>query len=319
MPTKVIAIDLIQVLGSVQPRQTLNEDAIADYAEHYKPESNGKAPLPPLRVFWDGKRHILSRGFHRYTAAQRAKRGSLECEILNGDERAAILDAMQDNSDHGVRLTPDDKRKAVNRLLDDPEWGKLQQYKIAEMANVSLSLVRDMVAERNRKDTSTEGKVLELSTNNKGKKRRKSKPGVKGGIKAIKPKPNPWDNIAPNITEQVKAIKPGDAEIERLAEYTMDQQREIVKLLDDKIKTIGQAMGEFDGPAVPQTPEQERANLIRKQLGGLVKTVDNVRTGIDKVLKALDDKRPSPDFAQEALDLLDKAGQTLVRWQRKVK
>src|SRR3989304_7381393 len=67
MPTKVLAIDLIQVLGSVQPRQTLNEDAIADYSQIYT-VADGQCPLPPVRGFKDGERFILSRGFHRVTA-----------------------------------------------------------------------------------------------------------------------------------------------------------------------------------------------------------------------------------------------------------
>jgi len=191
MPTKVLAIDLIQVLGSVQPRATLNEDAIADYAEHYKPDAGVK--LPPLRVFQQGEAYILSRGFHRYTAAQRAKRASLECEVLEGDERAAILDAMADNSEHGVRLTPADKRKAVNRLLDDPEWGKLPQKKVAEMANVSPRLVQMIVAERKPKLPPKEhdAQMRKLAESGEtvegqdGKEYPKTKPGVKGGIEAI--------------------------------------------------------------------------------------------------------------------------------------
>ena len=147
--TKPLSIDLIEVLGSVQPRATLNEDAVADYAEHY---SNGECPLPPCRVFHDGNgRYILSRGFHRHTAAVRAKRASLECEIHNGDERSAILDAMADNGEHGVRRTAADKRKAVNRLLDDAKWSQLTQPKIAELANVSLFLVQSLIRERKTK------------------------------------------------------------------------------------------------------------------------------------------------------------------------
>jgi len=195
MPTKVLSIDLIQVLGTVQPRATLNEDAIADYAEHYAPDS--KHPLPPLRVFYDGERYILSRGFHRYTAATRAKRASLECEIMDGDERAAVLDAMLDNDAHGVRLTPADKRKAVNRLLDDKEWRRLTQAKIAEMANVSPRMVQMMVAERRSKTPSIghdaqmrmpadSGRILipqddeEKSSGRDGKNYPKSKPGSSG-------------------------------------------------------------------------------------------------------------------------------------------
>jgi hypothetical protein len=335
MPTKVLSIDLIQVLGTVQPRATLNEDAIADYAEHYAPDS--KHPLPPLRVFYDGERYILSRGFHRYTAATRAKRASLECEIMDGDERAAVLDAMLDNDAHGVRLTPADKRKAVNRLLDDKEWRRLTQAKIAEMANVSPRMVQMMVAERRSKTPSIghdaqmrmpadSGRILipqddeEKSSGRDGKNYPKSKPGVKGGIAAAAQVASVWDNIAPNLKPRLNEIKPGQAELTRLSEYNMDEQREIVKLVDDsKIKTVGEAIGDYEGPAQAMTPAQELANSVRKQLGGLIKTIDNTRIGIDKVLGTLDGKRPKPDFAQEALDSLDEARKSLANWQKKVR
>jgi len=335
MPTNVLSIDLIQVLGTVQPRATLNEDAIADYAEHYAPDS--KLPLPPLRVFHDGERYILSRGFHRYTAATRAKRASLECEVLKGDERAAILDAMLDNDAHGVRLTHADKRKAVNRLLDDKEWGRLTQAKIAEMANVSPRMVQMMVAERRSKThpigQDAQMRILadsgrapvpqddeERSSGSDGKSYPKSKSGVKGGIAAAAQVASVWDNIAPNLKPKLNEIKPGQAELTRLSEYNMDEQREIVKLIDgSKVKTVGEAIGDYEGPSQPMTPAQELAISVRKQLGGLIKTIDNTRIGIDKVLGALNGKRPKPDFAQESLDSLDVARKALANWQKRIR
>jgi len=215
MPTKALPLELIEVLGTVQPRQTLNEDAIADYAEHYAPGDNGKAVLPPLRVFKDGERHILSRGFHRYTAAQRAKRASLECEIIDGTERDAILDAMQDNSEHGVRLTPADKRKAVNRLLDDPEWGKLSQTRIAELANVSRPLVQQIVKERKPPLTDNLQKFTSSpegggkTTGSDGKQRPATKPGVKGGIEFVaEADPQVLENRAVEARKKADAAKP---------------------------------------------------------------------------------------------------------------
>jgi hypothetical protein len=214
MPTKILAIDLIQVLGTVQPRQTLNEDAIADYAEHYKPDANGKAPLPPLRCFWDGERYILSRGFHRVTAAQRAKRASLEFEVMDGDERAAILDAMLDNDAHGVRLTPADKRKAVNRLLDDPEWGKLSQTRIAELANVSRQFVAMLIIERKPKSPPTGMVVNDNMAPGSGERKKRS--GVKGGVEAVADsEPIVLEKRAQDARKKADAVKTAEPEIDR--------------------------------------------------------------------------------------------------------
>jgi len=257
MPTQVLAIDLIQVLGTVQPRQTLNEDAIADYAEHYDPKSNGKAVLPPLRCFHDGERYILSRGFHRYTAATRAKRGSLECEILQGDERAAILDAMLDNDTHGVRLTPADKRKAVNRLLDDAEWGRLSQTKIAEMANVSRQFVALLIIERKPKGTSEGGHVIDNMTPDSGRAKRKPRDGVKGGIKAATaPVPEESPEVVA-VREACKRHKVAvtDSQIASLAENCeADMVDAVIESVKLERQTLERAVETCDVPE-PTTEE----------------------------------------------------------------
>lgn len=61
---------------------------------------------------------------------------------------------------------------------------------------------------------------------------------------------DPWDNIAPGLQDKLKSeIKPSSAEVTRLSEYDMDKQREIVALVGKAgVRTLGQAMGEFDGP-----------------------------------------------------------------------
>ena len=256
--TTPLAIDLIQVLGTVQPRQTLNEDAIADYAALYAPDS--KHTLPPLRVFQDGDRYILSRGFHRYTAAQRAKRGSLPCEVIKGTERDAILDAMQDNAEHGVRLTPADKRKAVNRLLDDPEWGKLTQAKVAELANGSPRFVQMLVAERkpksppenNMRTCASGPEEGEKTIGKDGKERPKTKPGVKGGIAAaVNPEPVPEPESpdpAPKATGKGKP-KTGGAGIVALdgAEAEAFDARQQVKCWADTVGRWLSQLPSIDG------------------------------------------------------------------------
>ena len=61
---------------------------------------------------------------------------------------------------------------------------------------------------------------------------------------------DPWDNIAPGLQDKLKKeIKPSCAEVTRLSEYDMDKQRDIVALVGKAgVRTLGQAMGEFDGP-----------------------------------------------------------------------
>ena len=179
--TVTIPIDLITADSAIQPRAALSEQALADYQEIYTAAGSQKPVLPPVRVFQDGSKYWLSRGFHRFTSALRAKMSSIDAEIHTGDKRKAILDAMLDNAEHGVRRTAEDKRKAVNTLLDDAEWCRCTQEEIAGMANVSLGLVRAIVAERKPQQPPLGTKSYIASSSQGGK----SKPGVKGGISSV--------------------------------------------------------------------------------------------------------------------------------------
>jgi hypothetical protein len=87
-------------------------------------------------------------GFHRYFAKQRNRRDKFACEVRPGTKRDAILHAVGANAEHGLKRTDADKRRAVNILLDDPEWSQWSGREIARQCKVSESLVRTMRAER---------------------------------------------------------------------------------------------------------------------------------------------------------------------------
>jgi hypothetical protein len=53
----------------------------------------------------------------------------------------AIIAACGENADHGLRRTNEDKRRAVERLLGDPEWIKWSDRKIADVCRVSHPFV----------------------------------------------------------------------------------------------------------------------------------------------------------------------------------
>jgi hypothetical protein len=294
MPTKVLAIDLIVALPSVQPRKELNKDALARYEESYKAE--GKPVLPALRVFYDGETYLLSRGFHRLKAAIGAKRASLECEIMEGVEFDAILDAMADldNLECGVPFTNEDKRKSVIGLLDHPNCKGWSQLQISESAHCSKSLVRDVVAERKEKTPPkdnklpgacgpTEGEKVDCKD---GKQRPKTKRGVKGGIKSVEKDPA-WDNIALGLAERLEEINPKKGELKKLSEKNMDQQREIVKLVDgESIKTIKEAISEYEGETV--VPKDANKVLIPEHLIEVM--TDNWFAETGKALKKISEQ-----------------------------
>ena len=135
--TKRVSVDGIRIDGGTQPRAELKESAIADYAEAMKAGDK----FPPLRVFDDGSVKWLSRGFHRFHAARRAGVKMIECEVVPGERRDAILDGLGDNATHGVQRTNADKRKSVQLLLEDAEWGQWSDREIARRAHVDHKTV----------------------------------------------------------------------------------------------------------------------------------------------------------------------------------
>ena len=130
--------------GGTQPHIELNQDVIAEYVELL---CNG-IKFPPITVYFDGVNYWLADGFHRYWAALEAK-VELEINIINGNQRDAILHSVGANATHGLHRSNQDKRKAVVTLLEDNEWcqwsdafGSVFDLRaIARQCQVRLSLV----------------------------------------------------------------------------------------------------------------------------------------------------------------------------------
>lgn len=110
---------------------------VADYAEAMR----DGAVFPPVTVFFDGTIYWLADGFHRWAAAQQAGFPTLEADVRKGSKRDAILFAVGANADNGLRRTNGDKRKAVEKLLNDKEWLKWNDSAIARQCRVSHTFV----------------------------------------------------------------------------------------------------------------------------------------------------------------------------------
>lgn len=145
MPAIVmIAFDDLTIDGAVNARvKGVQPFVVAEYAEARRA---GKE-FPPGRAFRlpDGT-HLLSRGFHRAEAYRQAGEAEFPCEVIAGTREDAILDALGDNANHGLRRNNDDKRNAVEKCLDlRPDW---TQEKVAEWCAVSINFVSDILSER---------------------------------------------------------------------------------------------------------------------------------------------------------------------------
>lgn len=124
--------------GALQPRESLDQAVVIEYAEAMEA---GDA-FPPVMVFYDGAVFWLADGWHRVSAA-RSVRGktSIAAEIREGTRQDALLYSVGANAAHGLRRSNADKRKAVERVLADPEWATWSDREIARVCSVGHPLV----------------------------------------------------------------------------------------------------------------------------------------------------------------------------------
>lgn len=132
----------IRTDGGTQMRAGLNEVTAAEYAD----ELRRGAVFPPVLVFFDGQTYWLGDGFHRVRAYFLAygDQVGVPCEVRPGTRRDAVLCAAGANAVHGLRRTNADKRRAVEALLRDEEWGQWSDREIARRCHVSHNFVSEL-------------------------------------------------------------------------------------------------------------------------------------------------------------------------------
>ena len=95
--------------ADTQARVVLSGEVIAEYAAAYK----AGVELPPVDVFFDGARHYLADGYHRYFGAADAGLDAISCLVHRGTLDDARWFACCANQAHGLRRTADDKARAI--------------------------------------------------------------------------------------------------------------------------------------------------------------------------------------------------------------
>jgi hypothetical protein len=145
---RVDPIPLARIKDSgAQMRVEMRAETVNDYAN----DILDGAVFPPIIVFDDGCDYWLADGFHRVEAGRKIGRETIVAEIRQGSARDAVLHGIGANAAHGLRRTQADKRRAVERLLKDPEWARWSDRKIAEVAKVDHKTVgairRDLAGE----------------------------------------------------------------------------------------------------------------------------------------------------------------------------
>lgn len=145
-----------------QARVEMDSDVVAEYAERMKAGDVFPA-VKVIRLAEDG-RYYIADGFHRYAAASKAKKKTIEVEVIktDGTHSDVLLECIKANHSHGLRRTNADKQRAVEMILiekeTNPSLADFGSLKIAKLANVSKPMVIDCIRKRKGETTSWERK-----------------------------------------------------------------------------------------------------------------------------------------------------------------
>jgi ParB-like chromosome segregation protein Spo0J len=134
---KKLNLNVIRIDGGTQPRERINMEAVGDYAEAVKVGIE----FPPVIVFHDGAEYWLADGFHRWHAHKQAGKASIDADVRGGTLLDAKLLAVGANGAHGLRRSNEDKRRAVQMVLDEPAWSTWSDRAIAEACGVGAPFV----------------------------------------------------------------------------------------------------------------------------------------------------------------------------------
>lgn len=286
----------ISINGGTQARAEINMATVAEYADAL---SEGET-LPPALVFFDGAKHHLADGFHRYHANAKIGATSMECEVRTGMLLDARLYAYGANQGHGLRRSNDDKRKAVLGMLSD--FGDWSDNRIAKHVGVDHKTV---AAHRpsilgNSQDAPTtrtverNGKTYAQDTAGQ-KKAGKEKAKKPAAVEPKTPEPAPATKAAPadetadaaddEAPAAAAAGDPRDAQIEELAKSLRDA-------VDDNI-AMGKVFESDDKLAAAMAANKQlRAEVagLRERVNGLMgeknAAIQRVKSLMAKLKKA---------------------------------
>ena len=142
-----LALKQLCTEGGTQPRVAINEETVAEYADLLKEGTE----FPAVVAFYDTEVYWLADGFHRYHAHVRAGLKKIEVDVRDGSLRDAILYAVGANTEHGLRRTNEDKRKAVTTMLthdlaktgsDGHPWSDREIAKMCRVSAMTVNRIR---------------------------------------------------------------------------------------------------------------------------------------------------------------------------------
>lgn len=141
----MVPLERIPTDDGVQTRVKVRDNLVRAYAASMQQQlDEGYLRFPPVILFLEGTTYWLADGFHRVRAARRLGLAEIVAHVHPGTRRDALLFGISANTAHGLPRTAADKRKAVDLLLRDPEWGQWSDREIAKRCLVGHSFVSNM-------------------------------------------------------------------------------------------------------------------------------------------------------------------------------
>ena len=251
--TKTLPMDVIRIDGGTQ-----NRDLSIEWVESIARDMEDGDVIKNPVVFFDGKEYWLADGFHRYHALKKNRKASMECNIVNGTVRDAILYSYGANGSHGLQMTNEDKWHIVSEMLADFEWGEWSDREIARKCCVSHVFV---------------GKVRATVNGGKKEEERKYKT-ASGKVAKVKVKAQEDKPVAPpaedrekiQMADQIEALVEENEKLTKqlaketaadpdFAEQTIEELREENKQLRLEVKSLTISRDSF---------QAENAQLIKQ-------------------------------------------------------
>lgn len=163
-------LDEIELHGGTQQRAKLLNYS---HVETLEDALSVTEDLTPIEVVFDGETYYLTDGFHRYYAYKNQGKEVIPAHITEGTLRDAILASVAANAQNlALPRTRLDKQKAIQTMLNDPEWSTWSDREIAKQVGAShptVSAIRKQLVNLPDRTFTRNGTTATMNTENIGR------------------------------------------------------------------------------------------------------------------------------------------------------
>lgn len=157
--TRNLATELLVLDSRLQCRTEVPQAIIDEYRDCWK----NQVKFPPVQVYQVDDEFLVTDGFCRVMAATIAGKSRVPCEVHQGTFNDALRAACGANSQHGLRRSNADKKRAATIAITN--FPELSSREIAEICGVSHSYIQAMRKPDAKPVTSAVAEVVESQCN----------------------------------------------------------------------------------------------------------------------------------------------------------